>query len=298
MRKLFFIFIFTTCYFLLATFSFAASFPKPVGYVNDFAGLYSTDFKNNLENDLATFEKETGAEIAVATIKSLEGSDIESYAVKLFEDWKIGKKGTDNGLLLLISKDDRKIRIEVGYGLEPYITDGRAGEIIRNQMSPEFKKENYEGGTLSAVTQLKQYISDKDIAPNEQSGNSPNLDSLGNLVWIGLVIFYILATYVAGFLGRSKAIWPGGAIGAVLGGLGGIFIASILGLIIGAVSFGLFGFLLDFILTKNYKIRKTKHLPTDFFHTWGGFSGGGSSSGGFGGFGGGSSGGGGSGGGW
>ncbi len=297
MKNIFLFLLSAICYLFFAFSAFALSFPKPAGYVSDFAGLYSSGFKSNLETDLSAFEKTTGVEIAVVTIKTLDGSDIDSYAVKLFEDWKIGKKGKDNGLLLLIAKEDRKIRIEVGYGLEPYITDGRSGEIIRNLMSPEFKKENYEGGTMFALTQLKKYISDKDIAPVESAGKSNSSDGWGELLGLGIVVVYIIATYVASFLGRTKEIWPGGAIGAVLGGIGGLFMATVLGLFMGAVIFGALGLLLDYILSKNYQVRKSRGLPTGFFHTWGGFSGGGSG-GSFGGFGGGSSGGGGGSGGW
>lgn len=291
-------FVLSVIFFLFfAAFSFAVTFPKPVGYVNDFAGLYSTGFKTNLEDDLSVFEKETGAEISVVTIKTLSGNDIETYAVRLFEDWKIGKKGKDNGLLLLISKDDRKIRIEVGYGLEPYVTDGRAGEIIRNVMSPEFKAENYEGGTLAAVTQLKKYISDKDIAPPENSNPSKSDDGFWGILGI-IFAFYVVITYLVSYLGRTKEIWPGAALGGVLGAIGGLAVAAFIGLILGATIFGLFGLFLDWILTKNYNVRKAKGLSTGFFHTWGGFSGGGRGRGGFGGFGGGSSGGGGASGGW
>lgn len=276
---------------------FSVSYPNPTGYVNDFANLYSAGFRNNLEAKLSAFEKETGAEIAVVTIKSLEGMDIETYAVKLFEKWKIGKKGTDNGLLLLIAKEDRKIRFEVGYGLEPYITDGRAGEIIRNQMTPEFKKENYESGTLSAVEKIQEYISNKDIAPTggSQKESSGSSDAIFTLV---VIIIYIGITYIAGYLGRTKEVWPGGAIGAVIGAIGGFLVASIIGLVVGAIIFAPLGLLFDYILTKNYQVRKTKGLPTGFWHTWGGFGGGGGGGGGFGGFGGGSSGGGGASGGW
>ena len=268
----------------------AVSYPSFSGYVNDFAGLYSSQFKSNLESKLSDFEKSTGSEIAVVTVKSLEGTDIETYAVELFEKWKIGKKSKDNGLLFLISKDDRKIRIEVGYGLEQYITDGRAGEIIRNQISPEFKKDNYEGGTLAAVEKIQKYISDKDIAQAPSPSNPGDSDFWFIIV---IVIFYVISTYVAGYLGRTREIWPGGAIGSVLGAVVGFFIAAVFGVIFFGLIFGGVGLLLDYILTKNYQKRKEKGLPTGFFHTWGGFSGGGRSGGGFGGFGGGSSGGGG-----
>ncbi len=290
-------FLFSVIFCLFIAFPvFAANYPTPSGFVNDFAGLYSSTFKTSLESKLSEFNKSTGNEISVVTIQSLEGGDIESYAVTLFEKWKIGKKGKDNGLLLLIAKVDRKIRIEVGYGLEPYITDGRAGEIIRNQIAPEFKKENYEGGTQAAVDQIITYIINNDIAPITKSSN--NGGGSDAIVTIGIILFYIFASYLAGYLGRTKEIWPGGLIGGILGGLGGLAVASVAGLIIGALIFGPVGLLLDYLLTKNYNVRKSRGLSTGFFSTWGGFGGGGSSGGGFGGFGGGSSGGGGASGGW
>ena len=119
-------------------------FPRPIGFVNDFAEIFSNGFKSKLEKDLSDFEKETSTEIAVVTIRSLKADSIDNYAVRLFEQWKIGKKDKDNGLLLLIAKNERKIKIEVGYGLEPVVTDGRAGRIIRAEMRPAFKKGNYE----------------------------------------------------------------------------------------------------------------------------------------------------------
>ncbi len=277
---------------------FAANYPAPTGFINDFAGLYSLPFKTNLESKLSEFNKSTGNEISVITIQSLEGGDIESYAVTLFEKWKIGKKGKDNGLLLLISKEDRKVKIEVGYGLEPYITDGRAGEIIRNQIAPEFKKENYEGGTQAAVDQIITYITNNDVAPSSNTGSTSSGSAVESIVTIGIIIFFIATSYLGSYLGRTKEIWPGGLVGGILGGLGGLVVASVAGLIIGALIFGPLGLLLDYILTKNYNIRKSRGLPTGFFNTWGGFGGGGGSGGGFGGFGGGSSGGGGASGGW
>jgi len=281
--------------------AFAVSYPNPSGFVNDFANLYSSDFRINLERNLSDFEATSSAQLAVVTIKSLEGMDIETYAVELFKNWGIGKKDEDNGLLLLIAKDERKIRIEVGYGLEPYITDGRAGEIIRNQISPQFKQENYEAGTLAAVEKVKTYILDKDIAPKDTkiSGFSGVPDWL---IILGFFLFYLIVTYAASYLGRTKEIWPGGVLGGVIGGAGGLIVLPIAGLVIGALVFGGIGLLLDFILSKNFQVRKQKRLPTDFWHTWGGFSSGGGwgkgGSGGFGGFGGGSSGGGGASGGW
>lgn len=275
------------CFIFFLKAAFAVEYSVPAGYVNDFANLYSEQFKSGLELQLSDLAKSGSAEIAVVTVKSLEGISIEEYAVKLFEKWKVGKKGTDNGLLLLIAKDDREVRIEVGYGLEPYITDGRAGEIIRNDIVPEFKNGNYESGTKKATDSITKFIVNQDVAPKVQPGSNNDFPFWGIIAGI-----YFLGTYLASFLGRSKEIWPGGLIGGIIGIIIGLALVSFIGAIFIGLFAGLFGLLLDFILSRNFKIRKDKGLPTSFWSSGGGFSrGSGGSS--FGGFGGGSSGGGG-----
>lgn len=285
------ILIFISLFFIIFFFPgrvTAVTYPDYVGLVNDFADIYSTQFEKNLEDKLANFEKETTNEIAVASIKSLEGESVEEYAVRLFEKWQIGKEKEDNGLLLLLVIDEREVRIEVGYGLEPYITDGRAGDIIRQDIVPEFKKSNYEAGTDKAVNSLIKYIGTKDIAPQNEPESKSDFP-----VWAILLGFYFFATYFSSFLGRTKAIWPGGLIGGIIGVIIGLILSSLLASVFIGIFAGLFGLFLDFILSRNFKIRKDKGLPTSFWSSGGGFrsgSGGGSS---FGGFGGGSSGGGG-----
>ena len=120
----------------------AQNFPEYQGFVNDYAGLLSPAVKAKLEAQLTQLEKDTTAEVAVITIKSLEGDSIEDYASRLFEKWGIGKKGVDNGVLFLVALDDHMMRIEVGYGLEPIITDGRAGRIRDNDVIPRFKNND------------------------------------------------------------------------------------------------------------------------------------------------------------
>lgn len=275
------------CFIFFLKAAFAVEYPVPSGYVNDFANLYSEQFKSGMELQLSDLSKSGSAEIAVVTVKSLEGIPIEEYAVKLFEKWKVGKKGVDNGLLLLIAKDDREVRIEVGYGLEPYITDGRAGDIIRNEMVGEFKNSKYEAGTQKAVGSLTKFILNQDVAP--PSAPKKNNDFPVTFLFLGI---YFLGTYLASFLGRTKEIWPGGLIGGILGLIIGLAAASLFGAVIIGLFAGLFGLFMDFILSRNFKIRKDKGLPTSFWSSGGGFSSGGGGSS-FGGFGGGSSGGGG-----
>ncbi|MBI2112984.1 MAG: TPM domain-containing protein, partial [Candidatus Wildermuthbacteria bacterium] len=137
---------------------FASHVPDPQGFVNDFAGMLSSKFRIQLEQSLQNFEKETQAEIAVVTILSLQQDSIEDFAARLFEEWKIGKAQQDNGVLLLVAKEEQEVRIEVGYGLEPFITDGRAGSIIRQDITPLFKQGNYEEGIQKAVASLQRRI--------------------------------------------------------------------------------------------------------------------------------------------
>ena len=151
----------------------AQDYPEYVGFVNDYAGLMSMQGKQVVEARLAQLEKDTSAEVAVVTIKSLQGNTVEDYAVRLFEQWKIGKKSKDNGVLLLGALDERKMRIEVGYGLEPVITDGRAGRIRDDDIIPRFKKNDYEGGIVAGVDSIEKYI--RDGTPPEPLEDNPEI---------------------------------------------------------------------------------------------------------------------------
>ncbi len=285
--------LFILGFFLIVSSVLAIDFPQPVGYVNDFAEILSPTFRQSLETDLAEFEKETTVEIAVVTINSLEGNSLEDYAVRLFEDWKIGKKEKDNGLLLLIAKEERQIRIEVGYGLEPIITDGRAGRIIREQMRDAFREEDYDQGVRSAIEKIQGYIRSGEPAPETDEA----AENLPPLVFF-LIITFLVFIYSSAFLARSKSYWAGGVIGGILGTIIGLIIGSLLAIVFSALGLVLLGLILDYILSKNYKKLKKKGKSTGFFSSWGGFSSGGGGGGGFGGFGGGSSGGGGASGSW
>lgn len=286
--------LFLTLLFLLAGGVLAADFPQPQGYVNDFAGLFSPTFVEQLEADLSNFEEQTRAEVAVVTIEALNDYSVEEYAVRLFEEWQIGKKEKDNGLLLLIAKNERKIRIEVGYGLEPVVTDARAGRIIREKITPNFKQEEYEQGVSQAVEAIKEYIEQGE----PPQGTEAAREKLSNFFFV-LVLSSFILMYLAAFWGRTKEFTTGGIQGACLGGFLGWVLGSLVTVLALAVFLGLLGLILDFIFSRNYKRLKSEGKPTGFWGSRGGFfSGSKGSSGGFGGFGGGSSGGGGASGGW
>ncbi len=273
----------------------AQSYPRPTGFVNDFAGVLSSEGKNRLEARLVNLEKATSAELAVVTIVKLDDTTIEEYAAGLFQDWGIGKKDKENGVLFIMSLVDRDVRIEVGYGLEPVITDGRAGRILDNEVVPDFRTGDYEQGITAGVIALERYI--RDGTPPSLIEENPFQRLLDNfslpeplVIFIGIITIYIL-----GFMARTKSIWLGGIWGFIMGlvlgfGFGNRWLIFTLPVVL-----GIFGTLLDIVLSRNYKALSSSGRSTGWYASGGGFSSGGS---GFGGFGGGHSGGGGAGRGW
>lgn len=221
--------------FLLFSSAFAQEYPSPAGAVNDYAGLLNSSQRQELEQNLRSFFDRTGGAIVVATFESLDGVPIEDYAVGLFEKWKIGQKGLDNGLLILVAKQERKIRFEVGYGLEPVLPDGRAGEIIRTQIAPRFREGNYAGGIFAAVAEVERIL-EKYFATGEiekpTSGGPPSWVPILLLFFVGgiVLVFVFSAIRKAGLprymrgshwqKGRHGIPWwmGGGASGGSSGG--------------------------------------------------------------------------------
>lgn len=269
----------------LAAFAYVSP-GKPTGFVNDFAGVIPATQRDSLEARLASLEKATGDEVAVATVPSLGGETVETYAEKLFQEWGIGNAGHDNGILILVSTGDHEARIEVGYGLEGTLTDLQSGNIIRNVMVPAFKGGDYAGGISGAVDAIADIIEGSpDAAQYSETGDSPERwgFSFQALFAIAIIVLNVLSR----ILGSTRSWWLGGVLGAIAG----IIIGIIWGLFIGIISsiiLGLLGLLFDFIVSKRPPGSGGGGLWPIFF---GGRGSG--PSGGFGGFGGGSSGGGG-----
>ncbi len=131
--------------------AFGADIPYLTGRITDNAQILSDGARRALTNSLKAHEEQTGNQVAVLTTPSLGDESIEDYAVAVFQAWKLGQKGKDNGVLVIIAPKDRRMRIEVGYGLEGTLTDSIAGSIIRNSMTPRFKAEDYDGGVAAGV---------------------------------------------------------------------------------------------------------------------------------------------------
>lgn len=271
----------------------------PTGLVNDFAGVLSTDQRSALEQTLESNKQATGNEIAVVTIKSLGGDTVENYAVSLFKEWGIGQKGKDNGALLLIAIEDRKMRIEVGYGLEPVLTDAISSRIIRNTLAPAFKQGDYNGGITTAVDQIIKVTAGDASAVPPEPANAWSGFGLQEFGFLAFLVFGVVQ-WLLSAMARSRSWWLGGIFGGVIGLSTMLFITVIHGLIATAILVPL-GLLLDYVISKEYVASSAAGRKP---HWWaggpwiGGGFGGGRGGDGFGGFGGGSSGGGGASGNW
>jgi uncharacterized protein len=237
-RRLFPGFLF---FLVLAIYSFGLALEVPPlrGRINDYAGLIPADRARALEERLARFEAETGHQIAVLTIPSLKGDSLEDFSIRVAENWKIGKKGFDNGAILLVARDDRKLRIEVGYGLEGVMPDAIASRIIREVITPRFRSGDYAGG-IEAGTEAILKVTRGETLP-ERTRTAPTPSEGASLITI-LMITAMLAL----FIGMTRRRLLSGAFGGAASGLvttlfasGGLglvlFPALIVGALLGAV---------------------------------------------------------------
>lgn len=214
-------------------------FPQPTGYINDFANIIDTKYENYLERLTRNVEKKVGIEIVIVSIKSLKEEAIEEYAVALFEEWKIGKKGKDDGLLLLIAPKERKVRIEVGYGLEAILPDSLCGMIIDEVMIPYFKRGNYSQGVVAALVYIaevieKEYKVKISVEDSGVSSSQPRHERTGKRSILGTLFLLLLFTLflstriglpgllLYGFL-SSSGYWRSGGYYGGSGGFSGGF---------------------------------------------------------------------------
>lgn len=177
-----------------------AEIPPLSGRVVDRAGLLTPQERGSLERKLEALERESSFQIVIASIASLEGEPLEDFSLRLAEAWRIGQKGLDNGAIVLVVRDERRIRIEVGYGLEPVIPDGLAGRIIRERIQPEFRRGDFYGGLAAAVDALA--LAARQEYPAGKSAPESGSDSESGFLTVGLFLFFIL-----GIVGNAIGWW-------------------------------------------------------------------------------------------
>ncbi|MBE0598485.1 MAG: TPM domain-containing protein, partial [Desulfuromonadales bacterium] len=174
-----------TALLLATTYGEALEVPSPAGYVNDRAALLTVQSRQQLESFLRDFQASDSTQIVVLTIPSLEGEAVEEYALKVAEAWGIGEKGKDNGALLLVAQAERKIRIEVGYGLEGRLTDLLAGRIVDQEIAPRFREGDFNGGIVAGVTAMAEAVrGEYQGKPRRQRERNP-LGLLALLLFLG-----------------------------------------------------------------------------------------------------------------
>lgn len=202
--------------------------PSPPRLVNDLAQVLSPDEEAQLERKLVAYDDSTSNQIAIVTIRTLEGYPIEEYALKILRDWGIGNRTTNNGALLLAVIDDRQIRIEVGYGLEGAIPDITANQIIRNDIAPSFRSGNYyEGFDKASESIIKAAAGEYKAPEGYRNRDGNNGKGIGGLVLAFIVIIIVLSNINrrggggGGFMSRRG--YRGGILGPMILGslLGG-----------------------------------------------------------------------------
>ena len=203
-----------TFYFILFTSALVigrAALPDPQGSVTDLAGVIDAGAKSAIDARIQQVRDKTTAEIAVATVPSLDGTSVEDYANRLFKQWGIGKKGKDNGVLVLVAPTEHKIRIEVGYGLEGVLPDGLSGEIIRANALPAFRNGDYSGGTQATVGRIAEIVeANHTLTPEERDKLAAGADQRPP-IWLMTPffgLFIALGTFAVGLGLRSRTVFP------------------------------------------------------------------------------------------
>lgn len=187
--------------------------------VTDLSGTLTSNEKTSLEARLQELETTDSTQIAVLIIPSLEGESLESYSIRVVEAWKLGQKGKDNGALLLIALNDRKVRIEAGYGLEQVLTDLKSGRIIRNEITPRFKAGDYYGGIDAGITAIIQTVHGTYKGnPESEKGRSGSGNAFLPLIFIFIPLLWILSK-----ISQKSGRGSGGFGGPFIGGGGGGF---------------------------------------------------------------------------
>lgn len=216
---------------LSAATALAQSLPRLTEPVNDFAHLIDADSAREMDRRIRALERATRDAVVVATVETIEPYDtIEEYAIKLFEQAGIGQRERDNGLLVLVARNERRVRIEVGYDLEEFVTDGFAGDVIRQQMLPAFRDGNYGAGLLAGTSRIIARIAERrgvtlaevpPPAPARGSGGRVGLGLIPLIVIVVIVLIIIMKSGggpTSGYRSRRGSGWFGGPF---IGGFGG-----------------------------------------------------------------------------
>ena len=216
--------------------SAGAPIPPLDAPVVDTTGTLDAATIQRLEAQARALQQRKGSQLQVLLVASTQPDSIEQYAVRVFEQWKLGRKGVDDGVLLLVAKDDRAVRIETGYGLEGAIPDAVAGRVIQEYLVPEFRRGDYGAGIEAATAVLARLVEGEALPPPVSRHGREGAREGGDAAWLpALVVAFFVASALRTVLGRLPALLRGPLV-AVVGGLVGAVVAgSLVGVILGAL---------------------------------------------------------------
>lgn len=279
--------------FIGSAFAQEVDIPASTNYVVDTTATLSSSELDRLNAQLKAFDEETGSQIFVLMVPTVQPETIETYAVRVFETWKIGRKGIDDGVLFVIAKNDRRHRLEVGYGLEGAIPDVLASRILNENVNPYFRQGDFAGGITSAVTRMMGLIKNEGLPSKGSSADIEQED------WMAIVI-PIVVVFIFAILGHPAigAMVAGSVTFGIMGSPLFAAVAAIAVFIIASIIRFIFREPISAIQRQNAGRINSRRRGGWGPGGFGGGFGGGSFGGGFGGGGGGSSGGGGASGGW
>jgi uncharacterized protein len=207
-------------------FALALDVPPLTGRIVDTAHLLPPDLAASLSQELAAHEQRTGNQVVILTVPTLQGEPLEEFSHRVATTWKLGQKGTDNGVLLLVAPQDRRLRIEVGYGLEGVLTDAVTSRIIRNEMVPHFRAGNYAAGIAAGARAIIGTIEGTYAVPKDQ----PPGPSTISHQWSGILPAILVGAFVGAIffgLKRALGLFAGGILAFLLALSSGILIAVI-----------------------------------------------------------------------
>ena len=195
----------------------APSFPPLTGRVVDNAHVLQPQVQSDLTAKLAALEAQTGRQLVVVTLPSLQGYDIADYGYQLGRAWGIGQKGQNNGVLFIVAPTEHKVRVEVGYGLEPVLTDALSSVILQEKVLPRFRAGDVRGGVVDGTDALIQQLAlpadqaKANVAAAEQApAPPPRKESVIGVIFAGLILFWVLSSFVGALGGRrggASAWW-------------------------------------------------------------------------------------------
>lgn len=224
---------------LLLTAGFAYGAPDQIAVpaltsrVTDLTGTLTAEQRANLEQRLAAFEQQKGSQIAVLLLPTTKPEAIEQYSIRVAEQWKLGRKKVDDGALLIVAKEDRAMRIEVGYGLEGVLNDATAKRIISEVITPYFKAGDFYGGVSAGVDRMITVVQGEALPePTRRAASNNSMTDSGQF----LPVAFIIALVVGGILRSMFGRFPGALVtGGVLGAIGWFFAGGLFLAVIAAV---------------------------------------------------------------